>query len=204
MNSKNFLLVMIIKFCLIHEFNVFQHSNNDEEVNFIVTDPKSRNCSYVYEEVFCECNYNNEEFKCYNIEASEDLIFAFNHLLNVTKKYYWTLLEVNCINPYDSVTKTFHINADIFTNGPKFEKILFIGDCSKAKHYDNLLAVDRDIERIVMTRNTLRMATTCNLFQTKLEKLQELTISDSLMAGDMISATFSTKCLGLKIINLLF
>ena len=186
--------MMTIKFCLIN----FQHSNNDEEVNVII-DQKSRNCSYVYEEVFCECNYNREEFKCYNVEASEDMIFAFNHLLNVTKKYYWTLLEVNCINPYDSVTKTFHISADIFTNGPKFEKTIFIGDCSKAKHYDNLLATDRDIERVVMTKNTLRMATSCNFFQTKLERLQELTISDSLMAGDMISGTFSTKCLGLTL-----
>ena len=199
MNARTFLLIMTIKFCLISEFNVTQHNNsssNDEEIN-IITNPKSKNCSYVYEEVFCDCNYSEQEFRCYNVEASEDLVFAFNHLLNVTKRYYWTLLEVNCINPYDTVTKTYHISADVFTNGPKFEKIVFIGDCSKPKHYDNLLSVDRDRETIVMMHNSVRMATSCSLFQTKLERLQELIITDSLMTGDMISSTFSTKCLGL-------
>ncbi|CAG2104438.1 unnamed protein product [Medioppia subpectinata] len=199
MNGQSFVLIMTIQFCLIYEYNVSQHNTNDEEVvgvKDINNNNNRSNCSYFYEEVVCDCDETALELKCYNIEASDDLIFAFNHVLNVTKNYYWTLLEVHCINPFDSVTKTYHISADIFTNGPKFERIVFVGDCSKAKHYDNLLATDRDTESVFMTKNTVRMATTCNLFQTKLERLQELTITDSLMAGDMISATFSTKCLG--------
>jgi len=196
MNALSLILIMVIKLCLIPEFNVSRQSSNDEEINVLNLN-SSKNCSFVDEEVFCDCNENDGEFKCYNIESAEDLIFAFNYLLNTTKKYYWSLLEVNCIEPFVTSLKSFHITSNIFTNGPKFEQIIFIGDCSKPKHYDNLIAIDKDVEKIVMTRNTLRMATSCSLFQTKLEKLLELVISDSLVAGDMISATFSTRCLGL-------
>src|ERR1700742_3983123 len=108
MNGQSFLLIMTIQFCLIYEFNVSQHNTNDEEISGL-KDNNRRNCSYVYEDVFCDCDQDNYELKCYNVEASEDLIFAFNYVLNVTKIYYWTLLEVQCINPFDSVTKTFHI-----------------------------------------------------------------------------------------------
>lgn len=85
----------------------------------------------------------------------------------------------------------------MFTEGaPRFESVLFVGDCSKPKHYDNLVAVDREVAKLTMLKNHLRMATSCSLLQPKFERLTELTIVDCVVAGDMISSTFSTRCLG--------
>lgn len=156
----------------------------------------NNNCSYSFEEVFCECDKHREMFKCFNIESSEDIIIAMSHLMNVTNRYYWNQLEVNCIEPFDRSPKNFHINSEIFLQGPKFRHVIFNGDCSKPNHYDNLVSVDRDVEKLVIRGNTLRFATTCSVFQVKLERLYTLHIVDSVLAGNMISGTFSTRCLG--------
>ncbi|XP_054155661.1 leucine-rich alpha-2-glycoprotein-like [Oppia nitens] len=216
-HQKNYcwlLLMIAIEFCLIGEFNVSlttatttQQSTNPNSNHQLViksnitttasTSIISTNCSYSFEDVYCDCDPGAQQLNCYNIESAEDLLFAFNHLLNTTGRYYWLELTVHCIQPFDTLTKTFHLTPDIFTNGPKFQRLNFLGDCSKPKHYDNLLAqVDRDVDRLLMTGNSLRITTTCSLFQIKFERLGELVIKESLMAGDMISATFSTKCLG--------
>lgn len=170
-----------------------------------------RNCSYVHNDVFCDCDLLTRRFLCYNIQSVADIREAFNYLLNVTHLIYWQQLEVHCIEPYASdepaevgsnFGKSFHISYEMFTDGPRFETIIFLGDCSKPKHYDNLIAVDRDVQSIIMVKNMLRMATSCSLLQPKFERLNQLVLRDCLVAGDMISSTFSTRCLG-KVANVL-
>ena len=146
------------------------------------------NCSFHEDDIYCDCDYSIGEFKCFNIESSQDIRFALDYLLNLTSKYYWSQLEINCIEPYSKGSSytslnSFHIETDLFISGPKFNSIKFIGDCSKPKHYDNLLHVEKDLESIFMAKNSLRMTTTCSLLQPKLERLFELTIIDSLFAG---------------------
>ena len=170
--------------------------------------PLQRNCSYVFNDVFCDCDLLVRRFSCYNIQSVNDIRSAFDHLLNATRLIYWTQLEVHCIEPYvndepsDSkqdtqLNQSFHISHEMFTGGPRFESVVLVGDCSKPKHYDNLIAIDRDVQQIVMLKNMLRMATSCSLLQPKFEQLRELVLRDCLMAGDMISSTFSTRCLGM-------
>lgn len=164
-----------------------------------------QNCSYSFDEVFCDCDPIIRRFSCYNIQNVEDVRRAFSHLLNATRMVYWSQLEVHCVEPLandepadKNVTpqKSFHVSYEMFTEGPKFESILFVGDCSKPKHYDNLITVDREVQKIIMIKNMLRMATSCSLLQPKFERLTELIIKDCIVAGDMISSTFSTRCLG--------
>lgn len=169
-----------------------------------------KNCSYINADVFCSCNLLARRYSCYNIQSVADIRLAFEHLLNTTRLIYWFQLEIHCIEPYSSdqptidskqlftaaPNRSFHISYEMFNEGPKFESIIFDGDCSKPKHYDNLIMVDRDVQRLVMVRNMLRMATSCSLLQPKFERLQELTLKDCVVAGDMISSTFSTRCLG--------
>src|SRR5690625_5242875 len=44
-----------------------------------------RNCSYVYNEVFCDCDLVLRRFACYNIQSVDDIRRAFDHLLNATR-----------------------------------------------------------------------------------------------------------------------
>lgn len=167
-----------------------------------------KNCSYVYNDTFCDCDPISRRFACYNIQTVDDIRQAFDHLLNVTRLIYWNVLEIHCIEPFSNdeptdskqstmpPNRSFHISYEMFTEGPRFESILFVGDCSKPKHYDNLITVDRDVQRIAMHRNMLRMSTSCSLLQPKFERLDELILKNCLVAGDMISSTFSTRCLG--------
>ncbi|OTF73949.1 Leucine rich repeat containing protein [Euroglyphus maynei] len=172
-----------------------------------------KNCSYIDNDLFCDCDLLSRTFICYNVQSVDQIRRSFDHLLNATRSIYWNRLEIHCVEPYsnddpstgDSSTtkqstippnKSFHISYELFTDGPRFESILFVGDCSKPRHYDNLIAVDRDVQQIIMHRNMLRMSTSCSLFQPKFERLNELILKDCLVAGDMISSTFSTRCLG--------
>lgn len=196
---------------LVHRHDLFhlhERDSNHTWVNATGLGSMLRNCSYVHHDVFCDCDLLLRRFACYNVQSVEDVRRAFDHLLNVTRLIYWNQLEVHCVEPYasdepvDSKSATaspersFHISHELFTEGPRFEAVVFVGDCSKPKHYDNLITVDRDVQRIVMLRNMLRMATSCSLLQPKFERLTELVLQDGLLAGDMISATFSTRCLG--------
>ncbi|KAJ6218288.1 hypothetical protein RDWZM_009445 [Blomia tropicalis] len=151
-----------------------------------------QNCSYSFDEVFCDCDPIIRRFSCYNIQNVEDVRRAFSHLLNATRMVYWSQLEVHCVEPLandepadKNVTpqKSFHVSYEMFTEGPKFESILFVGDCSKPKHYDNLITVDREVQKIIMIKNMLRMATSCSLLQPKFERLTELIIKDCIVAG---------------------
>ncbi|KAH9419794.1 Leucine Rich Repeat [Dermatophagoides pteronyssinus] len=175
-----------------------------------------KNCSYVDNDLFCDCDLLSRTFICYNVQSVDQIRRAFDHLLNSTRSIYWNRLEIHCIEPYSNddptatssdnsgttkqstipPNKSFHISYELFTDGPRFDSILFVGDCSKPRHYDNLIAVDRDVQQIIMHRNMLRMSTSCSLFQPKFERLNELILKDCLVAGDMISSTFSTRCLG--------
>ncbi len=175
--------------------------------NFFNHQPKlPLNCSYRHNDVFCDCDPEGRRFSCYSVASVEDVRRAFDHLLNSTRLVYWAILEVHCSDPLSSdepidkntpIAKSFHISYEMFTEGaPRFESVLFVGDCSKPKHYDNLVAVDREVAKLTMLKNHLRMATSCSLLQPKFERLTELTIVDCVVAGDMISSTFSTRCLG--------
>lgn len=192
---------------LINGHTLFQMESNNTTAAFYPQSSLQQNCSYVYNDVFCDCDLLVRRFACYNVQSVNDIRIAFDHLLNVTRLIYWSQLEVHCIEPFVSdepadgkqlepVNQSFHISYEIFTEGPRFESVIFIGDCSKPKHYDNLIAVDRDVHKIVMMRNLLRMATSCSLLQPKFEQMHELILKDCLLAGDMISSTFSTRCLG--------
>ncbi|KPM02559.1 Leucine rich repeat containing protein 5 [Sarcoptes scabiei] len=188
------------------------HNNGSESIDFETV----YNCSYVQDDVFCDCDLHARKLICYNIQTVDDIRQAFDHVLARTRRIYWNRLEIHCIEPFvkddeqsssqeQSSSKStstvppnnsFHISSVIFTEGPRFESVVFVGDCSKPRHYDNLIAVDRDVQQIVIHRNMLRISTSCSLLQPKFERLQELILKDCLVAGDMISSTFSTRCLG--------
>lgn len=151
--GAKFVTVLVFHVFLVKLFSCsHSHYNNN-------------NCSYSDDEVFCECDKHRETYKCFNIESSEDILFAISHLMNVTNRYYWHQLEINCVEPFVSSPKNFHITSEIFLQGPKFRHVIFNGDCSKPNHYDNLGSVDRDVEKLVIRGNALRLATTCSLFQ---------------------------------------
>ena len=197
--------------------HVFHYQEWSSDLNYTKL---LKNCSFVDNDLFCDCDLLSRTFICYNVQSVDQIRRAFDHLLNATRSIYWNRLEIHCIEPYsndDPTTatgsdnssgggttkqstippnKSFHISYELFTDGPRFDSILFVGDCSKPRHYDNLIAVDRDVQQIIMHRNMLRISTSCSLFQPKFERLTELILKDCLVAGDMISSTFSTRCLG--------
>ena len=204
------------------EKNLGASLNGNKKHPFDNLNISSRNCSYNPKnqnnndnDVFCDCDLLNRRYSCYNIQSVEHIRGAYEHLLNTTRLVYWSSLEVHCIEPIpltkttmindegeekgqSIVPQSFHITHEMFSSeGPRFESILFVGDCSKPKHYDNLITVDREVQKIIMIKNMLRMATSCSLLQPKFERLTELILNDCVVAGDMISSTFSTRCLGL-------